>query len=162
MGLGPTFNTNVILFEQIHLENSLMNISRFQEKLGPVYMYIVCSVYSENIASWSCLYFQVVKVGYASENARAQAEESGAQNGATQSLLQDYSVTPGSSVLRTPRTPALASDILMQVRKLEFVLYYNWLKSWPMSVSLLFHHVPPHCHCCSLIPWLFRLLFMLR
>ena len=56
-----------------------------------------------------------MKVGYASENARAQAEESGMQNGATQSLLQDYSVTPGSSVLRTPRTPALASDVLMQV-----------------------------------------------
>ncbi|XP_060551869.1 cell division cycle 5-like protein [Ruditapes philippinarum] len=57
---------------------------------------------------------EVVKVGYASENARAQAEESGMQNGATQSLLQDYSVTPGSSALRTPRTPALASDVLMQ------------------------------------------------
>jgi len=59
---------------------------------------------------------QVVKVGYASENARAQAEESGAQNGATSSLLQDYSVTPGATALRTARTPALASDILMQVR----------------------------------------------
>ncbi|XP_052808929.1 cell division cycle 5-like protein isoform X2 [Mya arenaria] len=57
---------------------------------------------------------EVVKVGYASENARAQAEESGAQNGATASLLQDYSVTPGSNALRTPRTPALASDVLMQ------------------------------------------------
>lgn len=57
---------------------------------------------------------EVVKVGYASENARAQAEESGMQNGATQSLLQDYSVTPGTGVLRTPRTPALASDVLMQ------------------------------------------------
>lgn len=57
---------------------------------------------------------EVVKVGYASENARAQAEESGAQNGATASLLQDYSVTPGNAALRTPRTPALASDILMQ------------------------------------------------
>lgn len=56
---------------------------------------------------------EVVKVGYASENARSQAEESGLQNGATQSLLQDYSLTPGAALLRTPRTPA-TSDALMQ------------------------------------------------
>ncbi len=45
---------------------------------------------------------------------RQQAEESGAENGATQGLLSDYNVRPGSSVLRTIRTPS-TSDNLMQV-----------------------------------------------
>jgi hypothetical protein len=46
---------------------------------------------------------QVVKVGQASEYGRQQAEETGAQNGASQALLQDYSLTPSAAHLRTPR-----------------------------------------------------------
>ena len=55
---------------------------------------------------------QVVKVGQASEYARQQAEETGAQNGASQALLQDYSLTPSAAHLRTPRTPATQDNVL--------------------------------------------------
>ena len=58
---------------------------------------------------------QVVKVGLASETARQQAEESGVQNGATQTLLQDYNITPTNSMMRTPRTPAVGGDSVLQV-----------------------------------------------
>lgn len=56
-------------------------------------------------------------MGQASENARQQAEETGAKDGASQALLSDYSVTPGISNLRTPRTPA-AQDHILQVLRL--------------------------------------------
>lgn len=53
-----------------------------------------------------------MKVGQASEYARQQAEETGAQNGASQALLQDYNVTPSLGNLRTPRTPATQDNVL--------------------------------------------------
>lgn len=64
----------------------------------------------------TCLsfFFQVVKVGQASEYARQQAEESGTKDGVSQGLLSDYSVTPNAANLRTPRTPA-QQDTILQV-----------------------------------------------
>ena len=51
------------------------------------------------------MYPQVVKLGKASEAARELAEEVGVTNGASQTLLADYTVTPGQA-MRTPRTPS--------------------------------------------------------
>lgn len=53
----------------------------------------------------------MVKVGQASEYAKQQAEETGAEKGASQALLQDYNIT-SSANLRTPRTPAVQDNIL--------------------------------------------------
>ncbi|KAL5009999.1 hypothetical protein ScPMuIL_012304 [Solemya velum] len=61
---------------------------------------------------------EVVKVGQASEYARQQAEESGTQNGPSQALLQDYSATPGTGLLRTPRTPASQDNILQEAQNI--------------------------------------------
>lgn len=61
---------------------------------------------------------EVVKVGLASENARQQAEEAGIQNGATQTLLQDYNITPTNSMLRTPRTPSTNDSILQEAQNI--------------------------------------------
>ncbi|KAK3089147.1 hypothetical protein FSP39_001265 [Pinctada imbricata] len=61
---------------------------------------------------------EVVKVGQASEYARQQAEESGAQNSASQALLQDYNITPGTAHLRTPRTPAVQDNILQEAQNI--------------------------------------------
>lgn len=56
----------------------------------------------------------VVKVGVATVFVRQQAEDGG--SGATSSLLQNYSVTPSVTSLRTPRTPAVAAhDAVLQV-----------------------------------------------
>lgn len=54
-----------------------------------------------------------MKLGQASENARQIAEE-GAVNGASDALLSDYTMTPGTANLRTPRTPA-THDTVLQV-----------------------------------------------
>lgn len=56
---------------------------------------------------------QVVKLGRASEAAKEAASESGSK--ASQTLLSDYSLTNASTVLRTPRTPAPATDKILQV-----------------------------------------------
>ena len=56
-------------------------------------------------------------MGLASENARQQAEEGGIQNGATQTLLQDYNITPTNSMMRTPRTPSTNDSILQVLYK---------------------------------------------
>ena len=66
---------------------------------------------------------EVVKVGQASEYARQQAEESGAQDSVTQSLLNDYTVTQNVDKLRTPRTPAFQDNVLMV--GLLSVLYHH-------------------------------------
>jgi len=58
---------------------------------------------------------QVVKLGRASEAAREVATESGTPQ-ASDALLADYSITPGG-VGRTPRTPAPATDRVLQVSK---------------------------------------------
>jgi len=63
---------------------------------------------------------QVVKLGRASEAAKEAASESGTK--ASQTLLSDYSVTNASTVLRTPRTPAAATDKILQV---SLVLFSN-------------------------------------
>ncbi|CAL8079438.1 unnamed protein product [Orchesella dallaii] len=55
---------------------------------------------------------QVVKLGRASEAAKEAASESGTK--ASQTLLSDYSLTNTSTVLRTPRTPAAATDKILQ------------------------------------------------
>lgn len=57
----------------------------------------------------------IIKVGQASQLARQQAEESSAQGGATNALLNDYSVATSERIanLRTPRTPAAQDNILM-------------------------------------------------
>jgi len=60
----------------------------------------------------------VVKVGQASELARQQAEETGARDGASQALLNDYALTPTVSNLRTPRTPATQDNILQEAQNL--------------------------------------------
>lgn len=57
---------------------------------------------------------EVVKLGQASEYARQQAEDTGVKEGATQSLLNEYSVTQNVDKLRTPRTPA-QQDTILQV-----------------------------------------------
>lgn len=69
---------------------------------------------------------QVVKVGLASENARQQAEEAGIQNGATQTLLQDYNITPTNSMLRTPRTPS-TNDSILQVRMSQIGRFFCYI-----------------------------------
>ncbi|CAH1799753.1 unnamed protein product [Owenia fusiformis] len=55
----------------------------------------------------------VVKVGQATEMARLAAQETG-DGGATHTLLQDYSLNPGTGPLRTPRTPAVNGDTILQ------------------------------------------------
>lgn len=62
----------------------------------------------------------VIKVGQASEFARAQVEETGMAVGPTQSLLNDYSVSTADRIsnLRTPRTPALQDNILMEAQNI--------------------------------------------
>ncbi|XP_037579214.2 LOW QUALITY PROTEIN: cell division cycle 5-like protein [Dermacentor silvarum] len=59
---------------------------------------------------------QVVKLGRASETAREAAQEAGHQ--ASDTLLADYSLTPGAAAatgaLRTPRAPALSRDTILQ------------------------------------------------
>jgi pre-mRNA-splicing factor CDC5/CEF1 len=63
---------------------------------------------------------EVIKVGQASELAKQQAEESGMRGGPTHGLLNDYSLTPGErlSNLRTPRTPAVQDNILMEAQNI--------------------------------------------
>lgn len=61
---------------------------------------------------------EVVKVGQASEYARQQAEESGSTDGASQALLQDYSLNPTAANLRTPRTPALQDNIVQEAQNI--------------------------------------------
>lgn len=56
---------------------------------------------------------QVVKLGRASEAAREAVTEGGLQ-GASDTLLTDYSVTPAIQG-RTPRTPAPTTDRILQV-----------------------------------------------
>lgn len=69
-----------------------------------------------------------MKVGQASDYARQQAEESGAQDGASHALLQDYSITPGASSLRTPRTPALQDNILQVYThtRAMLIMFFNF------------------------------------
>lgn len=55
-----------------------------------------------------------MKLGRASEAAREAAIEGGVQ-GASDTLLADYSVTPNVTG-RTPRTPAPVTDRILQVR----------------------------------------------
>uniref|UniRef100_A0A224Z5D5 Pre-mRNA-splicing factor CDC5/CEF1 n=1 Tax=Rhipicephalus zambeziensis TaxID=60191 RepID=A0A224Z5D5_9ACAR len=55
---------------------------------------------------------QVVKLGRASETAREAAQEAGHQ--ASDTLLADYSLTPATGPLRTPRAPALSRDTILQ------------------------------------------------
>lgn len=60
---------------------------------------------------------QVVKLGKASETARDAAQESGHK--ASEALLADYSLTPGSAALRTPKAPSLSRDtILMEAQNI--------------------------------------------
>lgn len=58
---------------------------------------------------------EVVKLGQASEEAQSFA---GDEEGASQHLLADYSMTPslGTPALRTPRTPASEDTILQEVQ----------------------------------------------
>ena len=56
---------------------------------------------------------QVVKLGRASEVAREVATESGTGL-ASDALLADYSISPAGA-MRTPRTPAPATDRILQV-----------------------------------------------
>ena len=60
----------------------------------------------------------VVKVGQASEFARQQAEDTGMKDGASQALLNDYSVTQNVANLRTPRTPAIQDSILQEAQNI--------------------------------------------
>ncbi|XP_071506962.1 cell division cycle 5-like protein [Diadema antillarum] len=60
---------------------------------------------------------EVVKLGQASENARQIAEE-GAVNGASDTLLSDYNMTPGPGNLRTPRTPATHDTVLQEAQNI--------------------------------------------
>jgi pre-mRNA-splicing factor CDC5/CEF1 len=57
---------------------------------------------------------QVVKLGKASQAAKEAASETGTL--ASQTLLNDYSLSNASTALRTPRTPASATDKILQVR----------------------------------------------
>uniref|UniRef100_A0A8C4R7W6 CDC5 cell division cycle 5-like (S. pombe) n=1 Tax=Eptatretus burgeri TaxID=7764 RepID=A0A8C4R7W6_EPTBU len=61
---------------------------------------------------------EVVKLGQASEGARLAAEEAGNTGGASSSLLANYSVTPASAGLRTPRTPAAQDRILQEAQNI--------------------------------------------
>ena len=56
---------------------------------------------------------QIVKLGKASEAAREAVAEDGAEARPSDTLLANYSVTPGSA-LRTPRTPMAAQDKILQ------------------------------------------------
>ncbi len=58
---------------------------------------------------------EVVKLGQASEEAKSFV---GDEEGASQHLLADYSMTPslGTPALRTPRTPANEDTILQEVQ----------------------------------------------
>ena len=56
---------------------------------------------------------QIVKLGKASEAARESVTEDGAEARASDTLLANYSVTPGTA-LRTPRTPMASQDNIMQ------------------------------------------------
>lgn len=56
---------------------------------------------------------QVVKLGKASLAAKEAASETGTL--ASQTLLNDYSLTNTSTALRTPRTPAPMTDKILQV-----------------------------------------------
>lgn len=59
-----------------------------------------------------CAFLQVVKMGFASETARASVEDGST---ASDALLAEYSITPGNlNQLRTPRTPA-SQDTVLQV-----------------------------------------------
>ncbi|XP_076054718.1 cell division cycle protein 21 [Oratosquilla oratoria] len=59
---------------------------------------------------------QVVKIGKASEAARELAEEGGG-SGASQALLADYSMTPGTA-MRTPRTPADQDRVMLEAQNI--------------------------------------------
>jgi len=63
---------------------------------------------------------EVIKVGQASETAKALALQSGSMDGPTQGLLNDYTLTPSDrlSNLRTPRTPAMQDNILMEAQNI--------------------------------------------
>lgn len=59
---------------------------------------------------------EVVKMGFASETARASVEEGSA---ASDALLSEYSVTPGNlHQLRTPRTPASQDTVLQEAQNI--------------------------------------------
>jgi len=62
----------------------------------------------------------IIKVGQASELARQQVEDSGVRGGATNALLNDYSVTTSERIanIRTPRTPAVQDNILMEAQNI--------------------------------------------
>lgn len=66
---------------------------------------------------------EVVKIGLASEEAKAVAEQTG--NTASQQLLAEYSVTPSitPALLRTPRTPAGEDTILQEAQNLVALTY---------------------------------------
>lgn len=61
---------------------------------------------------------QVVKLGRTSEMARDVASESGIQ--ASDTLLADYSLTPGTGAV-TPRTPAPQTDRILQVSFIKYI-----------------------------------------
>lgn len=65
---------------------------------------------------------EVVKVGAAADMVRQQAEDQG--SGATSNLLQNYNVTPNVASLRTPRTPALTQDLVLQVTHCLYLLLH--------------------------------------
>ncbi|XP_046848614.1 cell division cycle 5-related protein-like [Xenia sp. Carnegie-2017] len=59
---------------------------------------------------------EVVKMGFASESARASVEDGSA---ASDALLSEYSVTPGNlNQLRTPRTPASQDTVLQEAQNI--------------------------------------------
>jgi len=59
---------------------------------------------------------QVVKLGKASQAAKEAASETGTL--ASQTLLNDYSLTSSANALRTPRTPASSTDKILQVNSI--------------------------------------------
>ncbi|XP_077437336.1 cell division cycle 5-like protein [Vanacampus margaritifer] len=62
---------------------------------------------------------EVVKMGVASEVARQAAEESESANGASSTLLSEYSITNNMNAgLRTPRTPAAQDRIMQEAQNL--------------------------------------------
>lgn len=62
----------------------------------------------------------IIKVGQASEAVRSQVDDVGLASGPTQSLLNDYSVSTSDRLtnLRTPRTPALQDNILVEAQNI--------------------------------------------
>jgi len=73
---------------------------------------------------------QIVKVGRASESAKEIAESTGDETGASSALLFDYATSVhqnsvGMASLRTPRTPAAAKNVVMQVKHLENSSFLN-------------------------------------